>query len=87
MPKIKYEDYRPSKKTRPLIEQMDAIATDYYARGYDLTARQLYYQLVSRNLIENNEKKYDRTSFTRWSRRKKNSKRNSLPLLGTMPEH
>ena len=59
MPKIKYENHRFYKNNPKIIKIMDEIATDYHQRGYELTARQLYYQLVSRNVIENNEKKYN----------------------------
>lgn len=41
-----------------LIEKCDEIVQDYQAQGLRLTLRQLYYQLVSRNIIENKERSY-----------------------------
>ena len=41
-----------------MIETINGILDDYAGQGYDLSLRQLYYQLVSRNLIENTEKSY-----------------------------
>lgn len=46
-------------KSLELIATCNAIIADYQAQGFDLTLRQLYYQLVSRALIANNEKSYD----------------------------
>jgi len=40
------------------IETINGILDAYAAQGYDLSLRQLYYQLVSRNLITNEEKSY-----------------------------
>lgn len=36
------------------------ILNEYETEGYDLTVRQLYYQLVSRDVIENSNKSYSR---------------------------
>lgn len=41
-----------------MIATCNEILDDYSAQGYDLSLRQLYYQLVSRNLISNSEKSY-----------------------------
>lgn len=41
-----------------LIGQINAIITEYQAAGYSLTLRQVYYQLVSKAIIENTEKSY-----------------------------
>lgn len=41
-----------------LISTINGILDNYEAQGYDLSLRQLYYQLVARNLIENTEKSY-----------------------------
>lgn len=43
-----------------LIEQANEIIEDYQAQGYILTLRQLYYQFVSRDLIENSQRAYKR---------------------------
>lgn len=41
-----------------MIDKINFILDDYAAQGYDLSLRQLYYQLVSRNLVENTERSY-----------------------------
>jgi hypothetical protein len=41
-----------------MIRVINAILADYAAQGYDLSLRQLYYQLVSRNIVPNTEKSY-----------------------------
>ena len=44
------------------ISTINAILAEYQAAGYDLTVRQLYYQLVARGFIENTQRSYKRTS-------------------------
>ena len=58
MPKIKYVEHSFQAKSLALLEKANSIITDYRRRGYDLTLRQLYYQLVARDLIPNNQKQY-----------------------------
>ena len=41
-----------------LLEQVDNIIGDYQAQGYRLSLRQVYYQLVSRNVIPNETAAY-----------------------------
>lgn len=41
-----------------MIETINGILDDYAGQGYDLSLRQLYYQLVSKNLLTNEEKSY-----------------------------
>jgi hypothetical protein len=41
-----------------LIDQINTILDTYEAQGYDLSLRQLYYQLVSRNIVPNTERSY-----------------------------
>jgi hypothetical protein len=43
-----------------LITLLSSIASDYAADGMKLTVRQLYYQCVARDWIENNEREYQR---------------------------
>lgn len=45
-------------KSKVLISKMNEIIGNYMAQGYTLTVRQLYYQLVARDAIENNERSY-----------------------------
>lgn len=41
-----------------MIRTINTILAEYAAQGYDLSLRQLYYQLVSKNVIENTERSY-----------------------------
>lgn len=58
MPKIAYisKNFRPDSEA--LIARCNQIITAYQRQGYDLTLRQLYYQLVSRDVIPNTERSY-----------------------------
>jgi hypothetical protein len=58
MPKIKYITRRFGRAALTRIAQVNAIITEYQQQGYILTLRQLYYQLVSRDLIPNTIKSY-----------------------------
>lgn len=59
MPKIKYEDINFKAPTLKLIAKCDEILTRYSERGWDgITLRQLYYQLVSQNIIKNDPAVY-----------------------------
>lgn len=40
--------------------QINDVLEDYAAQGYSLTLRQLYYQLVSKNIIANKPEEYDK---------------------------
>jgi hypothetical protein len=42
------------------LQKCNTIIADYQAQGFDLTLRQLYYQLVSRDIIPNRQQEYDR---------------------------
>ena len=46
--------------SRKIIRQANEILDEYRAQGYILTLRQLYYQFVSRDLIENTQQSYKR---------------------------
>ncbi len=56
--KIKYVHKRFGAKALNTIQQANDIISEYEASGFDLTLRQLYYQFVSRDLIENNMRAY-----------------------------
>jgi hypothetical protein len=43
-----------------LIDTCNDILKKYEAKGYDLSLRQLYYQLVQKNIVPNTEKSYSR---------------------------
>jgi hypothetical protein len=55
---IAYEAHNFRQQSLYLIKQINAIVADYTAQGYSLTLRQIYYQLVARDLIENSQKSY-----------------------------
>lgn len=46
-------------KNNLLLEQASEIVEEYLDQGYILTLRQLYYQMVARDLMENNHKRYE----------------------------
>ena len=55
--------YTPTKfrsETQEIIDHANEIIQEYQQAGYRITLRQLYYQFVSRNLVENNMKSYQR---------------------------
>lgn len=57
--KKKYINWNPRKETRELIEHCNLVISEYQDGGLSLTLRQLYYQLVSRNIIPNSKRSYD----------------------------
>lgn len=56
--KIKYKKHRFRQDTLKLLATCTVIIDSYLEQGYSLTLRQLYYQLVARDLIPNTEKMY-----------------------------
>lgn len=60
MPKVQYIERKFAAKTQLVIDQANTIIEEYEADGYDLTLRQLFYQFVSRDLLSNTSKEYDR---------------------------
>ena len=58
MPKQAYKNIRFRRDSLELIERVNAIVTEYEDQGYELTLRQVYYQLVARGFIPNNERSY-----------------------------
>ena len=46
--------------TLEVIDWINEVLDKYRAMGYDLTTRQVYYQLVAQDLIPNNPKSYNR---------------------------
>lgn len=55
-----YESKTFSIEKQALIRVCDEIIREYRSTGYDMTLRQLYYQLVALNVIENNQRSYNR---------------------------
>lgn len=60
MPKICYQQKNFGSRTLDLIGKCDEIVNEYATQGYELTVRQLYYQLVSRDIIANKQTEYKR---------------------------
>jgi hypothetical protein len=58
MPKIAYVEKHFHGNSLALIDKINSVISEYEAQGYGLTLRQVYYQLVSRNVIPNNERSY-----------------------------
>lgn len=58
MPKIRYREIKFQKKSLELIELVNGVVQEYSDQGFDLTLRQVYYQLVARGYIPNNERSY-----------------------------
>jgi hypothetical protein len=60
MPKICYIAKRFNAEHQGLITLANSIIEDYHAQGYDLTLRQVYYQMVARDVIPNTMQSYKR---------------------------
>jgi hypothetical protein len=60
--KEKFRDIRLSKANKIRLDQINSIIQEYQAQGYRLTLRQLYYQLVSRDIIPNKAAEYGKLS-------------------------
>ena len=56
--KIQYREQKLSAKSLDSIDQINLILAEYNRQGYILTLRQLYYQLVSRDIIPNDDREY-----------------------------
>lgn len=55
-----FVDRNFSSSSMEMISIIQVILSEYQSRGYDLSLRQLYYQLVARGVIENSDKSYKR---------------------------
>jgi hypothetical protein len=58
MPMIKYADIKIRMSGMSLIGKINSIIEEYNSAGYSLTLRQVYYQLVARGIVPNNERSY-----------------------------
>lgn len=56
--KEKFIDINFKNESILMIEKINRILTEYKKLGYRLTLRQLYYQLVSRDIIPNTDRSY-----------------------------
>lgn len=61
MPKLAYKEINFRSESLRLIDIINSVIEEYTAQGYDLTLRQVYYQLVARDYIPNNERSYKNT--------------------------
>jgi hypothetical protein len=60
MPKIAYVKKKFRGSSLELIKKANAIIAEYAAQGFSLTLRQLYYQFVARDYIQNKQTEYKR---------------------------
>lgn len=60
--KIKFRDIKMSKSNKERLAVINGIIEEYQSDGYVLTLRQLYYQLVSRDVIPNKQSEYSKLS-------------------------
>ncbi len=58
MAKIAFQEFNFQAKTLEKIALADKIIRIYKNQGFTLTLRQLYYQMVARDLIPNNQRSY-----------------------------
>lgn len=58
MPKIAYIEKKFRTDSLYLIDKVNEIIEEYSAQGFSLTLRQVYYQMVTQNIIENKERSY-----------------------------
>lgn len=59
-----FKEQRITPKRSAQIQRVNAILEEYAEQGYRLTLRQLYYQLVARDVIPNEVREYQRLSGT-----------------------
>ncbi len=60
MPRIEYIEKTFRGPAMEAIANANEIIADYRAQGFTLTLRQIYYQFVSRGMIENTDRSYKR---------------------------
>ena len=60
MPRIAYIQKRFNFSSYQIINHANRIIDEFTADGFNLTLRQLYYQFVAQDLIENSQKAYKR---------------------------
>lgn len=58
--KESYQEWNPSDLSLQLVNAINLILVEYEKQGYRLTLRQLYYQLVARDVIPNSVTEYTR---------------------------
>lgn len=58
MPKIEYVQKNFRSDSLQLINRINDVIAEYERQGFSLTLRQVYYQMVARAIIPNNERSY-----------------------------
>ncbi len=58
MPKIEYVPKNFSTDRLQMIDKVNGVVSEYQQQGYSLTLRQVYYQMVARDIIPNNMRSY-----------------------------
>lgn len=58
MPKHVYRNINFRSESLKTITLVNEVVNDYHQQGFNLTLRQVYYQLVARGYIPNNERSY-----------------------------
>ena len=66
MSKIQYVSKKFRSDNLELIKKINDVIADYDRQGFSLTLRQVYYQMVARDIIPNNERSYEGFLFTQW---------------------
>ncbi len=56
--KIQFKEWNPNAATRERLDQVQTVLTQFSGMGIRITLRQLYYQLVSKNIIRNKQREY-----------------------------
>lgn len=84
------KSHKFSEEAMSLVSKCAGIVRNFQSRGFRMTLRQLYYQLVKDNIIPNQEKQYKRLSallsdarlmgFIDWSAIEDRIRRPSMPL-------
>lgn len=61
--KQKYKDIRFHGSSLDMIERVNSLVYQYRRQGFELTLRQVYYQMVARGFIPNNDRSYNNLGF------------------------
>lgn len=56
---IKYQHFNMRASSYALIDRINLVIDEFQSEGYTATLRQIYYQLVQMNIIENTMQSYD----------------------------
>lgn len=62
MSRVAYINRRFNKDTMALVDQVSELCDSYIAQGLQLTVRQLFYQLVAKNIVANTFNSYKRVA-------------------------